>query len=693
MPRARSVVHSAVKSTRALVALGLAAALAGGCRARGHEPTAEPASSSTTKVTASASASAADPHAEASARLVAPVREGRVIARSIAGDALFLADEDHGVLRRIPLDSKEPAIALKLPGAPAQVLVLGDRLLVTVRDPGLLLILRYGLTTGFVELARVPLPADAWGLAVTPDESLALVSSAWTHQVSAVELATAKKRWSIDVPREPRAIVIRADGAGAYVTHLVGPNLTRLADLDKSLPKSSPLLLPAAPHRAPPGRALDASLAYSAVLVNDGARLLVPRHALGAIGSQVWYGAPTVDVLLTEGDRPLAPPHDEAALAQALNEVSFGYQSSGRFASQPEADPDQELGQPRAVAYLKTRGSILIATEGRERLIELDAMAPDVARTRRSTIALGGSCLAPSGLALSADESTAYVFCRASYSLATVHLRETPTGTPVVETARIAEDPLPELAALGRRIFYDASERAFSGGLACSGCHPEGRDDGHTYYEADVGAGTNNFLGLPENAEGTSPNNGGFARQTPMLAGRVGAQGPYGWHGQDKDLFYRLRAGVELHRWQRNEGGLNYDYRPKLNALIAFLRTGLVAPPRERRELTPVEEQGKAIFQSPETRCASCHVPATEYTDRVAYPMPALPPPRGFREDPENGFKTPSLLYISGTAPYLHDGSAATLEQLVEGDNDRMGKTKQLSKNDRTALVAFLRTL
>jgi mono/diheme cytochrome c family protein len=176
-----------------------------------------------------------------------------------------------------------------------------------------------------------------------------------------------------------------------------------------------------------------------------------------------------------------------------------------------------------------------------------------------------------------------------------------------------------------------------------------------------------------------------------MLAGRVSAQGPYGWHGQDKDLFYRLRAGVELHRWQRNEGGLSYDYRPKLNALIAFLRTGLVAPPRERRELTPVEEQGKAIFQSPETRCASCHVPSTEYTDRTAYPLPALPPPRGFNADPKNDFKTPSLLYIGGTAPYFHDGSAATLEQLVEGNDDRMDKTKQLSKSGRAALVAFLR--
>ncbi|MEP7119919.1 MAG: hypothetical protein ABJE95_03370 [Byssovorax sp.] len=690
MRRPISVVLRAVNAKPALVSLGLAVTLAAGCRARQEAPTAEPASSAvTTTTTASAASAVAAP-----VRVGVRVREGNALARSADGEALLLADEDHRVLRRIPLDPKVPAAALPLPGAPAQVLVLDDRILVTVRDPGLLLILRYAPASGFVELARVALPADAWGVAVTPDESLALVTSAWTHQVSAVELATAKKRWSIDVPREPRAVVIREDGLGAYVTHLVGANLTRLSELDHATPRSTPLVLPAAPHRAPPGRALDASLAYSAVLVDAGERLLVPRHALGAIGTNVWYGSPTVDVLITKDDTPLAPPHDEAALAQAFNEVSSGYRDSAgsRFAPPSEAGPEQEIAQPRASVYLRTRGSILVAPEGRDRLFELNALSLDPVRDRRGAIALGGECSAPTGLAVSADEGTAYVFCRGSYRLATVQLHEPAAGTPALATARIVDDALPEAAALGRRIFYDATEKAFSGGLACSGCHPEGRDDGHTYYEADVGTGTNNFLGLPENADGTS-SSGGYARQTPMLAGRVGAQGPYGWHAQDKDLFYRLRAGVELHRWQRNDGGPSYDYRPKLNALIAFVRAGLVPPPREHRDLTALEAQGKAVFENPETRCASCHVPATEYTDRTAYPLAALPPPKGFVEDPSREFKTPSLLSIGGTAPYYHDGSVATLEQLVDFNHDRMGKTNQLSKGERVALVAFLRTL
>lgn len=83
--------------------------------------------------------------------------------RAPQDDALYLADEDHAVLRRIPLpvDVSAPPVAIAMPGRPAQVLALDGRVLVTIRDPGLLLVMRPDPTAGLVEVARVPLPADA----------------------------------------------------------------------------------------------------------------------------------------------------------------------------------------------------------------------------------------------------------------------------------------------------------------------------------------------------------------------------------------------------------------------------------------------------------------------------------------------------------------------------------------------------
>jgi cytochrome c peroxidase len=70
-----------------------------------------------------------------------------------------------------------------------------------------------------------------------------------------------------------------------------------------------------------------------------------------------------------------------------------------------------------------------------------------------------------------------------------------------------------------------------------------------------------------------------------------------------------------------------------------------------------------------------------------------LPPLMGFLDDAEPAFKTPSLLHVGGTAPYFHDGREATLEGLIDHNDNRMGRTNQLSPSDKAALVAFLKAL
>jgi cytochrome c peroxidase len=70
-----------------------------------------------------------------------------------------------------------------------------------------------------------------------------------------------------------------------------------------------------------------------------------------------------------------------------------------------------------------------------------------------------------------------------------------------------------------------------------------------------------------------------------------------------------------------------------------------------------------------------------------------LPVAKGFDDETRTTFKTPSLWFVAGTAPYFHDGSAATLEELVRENGNRMGDTRHLSAGEQGALVAYLRTL
>jgi hypothetical protein len=264
---------------------------------------------------------------------------------------------------------------------------------------------------------------------------------------------------------------------------------------------------------------------------------------------------------------------------------------------------------------------------------------------------------------------------------------------------RLAEDLLGEPDGKGRRMFYDATDAITSGGVSCAGCHPEGRDDGHVWHEKTIptrrGEG-HNFLGDADQAPLESTKAVGYARQTPMLAGRIAASGPYGWHAESPDLVARLKDGFGLHRWGPVETPYgDPDLLGRAQHLVPFLRHGLVPPPRDVHAETPEEARGRTIFLSEEARCSHCHVPATEYTDRIAYPLqPPLPPPPGFEDEKDQpAYKTPSLFYVGGTPPYFHDGHAPTLEALIDGNDDRMGHTNQLSREDRAALLAFLRTL
>jgi cytochrome c peroxidase len=550
------------------------------------------------------------------------------------------------------------------------------------------------------------------------------VSSAWTGRVSAIDLTKASVLWTVEVAREPRGITILPSGDTAYVSHLVGSAVTRLDALRTSAPTVKRIELPAAPLRSPDGARLAASLGYAVTASPEGDRVFFARHALGALGEGVWQGSPSVDVLVPGRDEPLAPAR-RSSLPQAFVNAT----AAAALPPPPDApDPwmsfkkgavhlDEAFVQPRALAYRRSTRTLLVASEGTNVLVEVDATLSDpllgvrhrypLVRDTEPPFGVPRSGGAPSGVALSADEREAFVFNRSTYDVSVVTLVPGEGSWDVLPPRSIplADDDAPAEVGKGRRLFYDATDATVSGGLGCAGCHPEGRDDGHVWHElvletTDRDAELAVFLSGPDLSEvggwwrkvPPRPAGTGYPRQTPMLAGRVGAQGPYGWHGESADLASRITAGFKLHRWgdpPTDAGAAS----ARAGALIAFLRGGLVPPPRDKRALTAEEQMGKAIFESAATQCAKCHVAASDYTDRAVVPVGPVPKKQGFEPEANEAFKTPSLLFVGGTAPYFHDGRFATLEDLVEQNADRMGKTSHLGEKERKALVAFLKTL
>ncbi len=130
---------------------------------------------------------------------------------------------------------------------------------------------------------------------------------------------------------------------------------------------------------------------------------------------------------------------------------------------------------------------------------------------------------------------------------------------------------------------------------------------------------------------------------------------------------------------------------------------------------TAQENRGKEIFLSPIGGCAPCHGSETFTAPEAKNNgLDAITTDPGFGAvfpiPANNGlFKVGSLRNIELTAPYMHDGRFATLEQVVEHYNsgvknhpnlafqlkDPNGQPRQLnlSPGDKAALVAFLKTL
>jgi cytochrome c peroxidase len=137
----------------------------------------------------------------------------------------------------------------------------------------------------------------------------------------------------------------------------------------------------------------------------------------------------------------------------------------------------------------------------------------------------------------------------------------------------------------------------------------------------------------------------------------------------------------------------------ELDALAAYANShDYDLSPHAKGGLSEAAQRGKEIFFSAETKCATCHS-GPMYADSRPGPMPPKHDVGTGQDDPGEkmgpAYDTPSLLGVYRTAPYLHHGKAATLEEVLTSCNqdDRHGKTSHLSAEQVSDLVAFLKAL
>jgi cytochrome c peroxidase len=171
---------------------------------------------------------------------------------------------------------------------------------------------------------------------------------------------------------------------------------------------------------------------------------------------------------------------------------------------------------------------------------------------------------------------------------------------------------------------------------------------------------------------------------------------PFKWNGGNPDIPTECGPRTEKYFW-RSE---NFD-NATLAALAVYVRSLPARPNRWRQangELTPAQDRGKDLFERAvdkfgkpipvANRCSYCHS-GPKGTIQKSFDV-------GTRKPTDNTglLDTPQLTNIAFTAPYLHDGSAHTLEEIwtVYNPEDKHGRTNDLTKDELNDLIEYLRT-
>jgi len=232
-------------------------------------------------------------------------------------------------------------------------------------------------------------------------------------------------------------------------------------------------------------------------------------------------------------------------------------------------------------------------------------------------------------------------------------------NTDPVRVAAVALAPQQTLTAerRGDMLFNDA-HLCFQKWQSCASCHPDGRADALNW---DL---LNDGIGNPKNTKSML-----LSHQTPpamITAARPTAESA-------------VRAGFQHILFavpEEDDAGAIDQYLSSLEPLPS--------PHLVDGQLSPAAARGKAVFSR--AHCAACHA-GELLTDKHQYDV-------GTADGLDEGvqFDTPSLVEAWRTAPYLYDGRAATVREVVTkyNPNDKHGVTSDLSKAEIDDLVEYV---
>ena len=522
-------------------------------------------------------------------------------------------------------------------------------------------------------ITHVQVGQRPYGVLVSPDGKSLYVADQGMDRLSILDTTTFETTEIISTTDRPSGLALSNDGRTLYITHLltntitvltVHPHLVYLPLLLKStlpgqsinahatawLPPSS-LQLPTSNIRLWP----DSNLVQSVVIAPNGQRAYVP-HTRSNTGNRALTFDTTVFPLVS------------------LIDLTTRQHLAGQQLDLGTLDPPG-VGLPFDAAFTPDGGQLWTLNAASNDISVIDLTT----RRLAAHIEVGDN---PRGIVLSPDGGTAYV----NNTLAgTVSVIDTHAYT-VTTVITVTNIPMPRCLLNGKRLFHSSNDPRISLNqwVSCNTCHFEGEHDGRTWFFGFAGPrNTTSLLGMIEtyplrwSGEWDESADSEFAnRKENFGSGLIG--GAMNCSLSPPDCVS-----------QPPNQGRSYD----LDCLAAFMDSLQVTPsPAHARAepLTESEQRGQTIFNRPSLGCVTCH-PAPLYTDLRKHDVGTS------TADEKIGpaYDTPTLRGLYDSAPYLHDGSGATLQDALTrpspgGEHDVRGR---LTDAELADLIAFLLAL
>ncbi len=651
---------------------------------------------------------------------------GRRLA--IHGDSLLVCVPEVGTLVELARDSGQLVRSIALGGRPEQVVVAADgTAYVTLRQSGSVVRIDPGAATssGIVSVGTEP-----FGLALSVDGSLLYVSASGDDSLVVLSVPDLQIQGTYPAGFRPRTVAVGLDNevfvtnergaltvvSAAVVTptiqlRKVNPgDLTIHTKLQPNTPGIPNRAFGVAIHPISGDTYVPHTITRPGTRESESEKLNPPQTGTvckpptfcpnpGGYGSVVCNPVcEQVNLVFPRTRRPIewtvsVLPRSTTNTRPASNALPIKHAQT--------AEPMTAIcDKPMDAIHHPSMSLLFVVCEGTDNVMVLNTNASDPMTAILGEIRVGE---APRGIVLTPDGATGYVANSQGFSVGRIDINGfvsalvktnrpgsssdnffpptfshgttvAPATTTMVAEAVYAADPIKDdVEKLGRRAYTFARFQGLSanGFFACATCHIEGADDGLTWFVSDG------------------------PRQTPMLAQRLHGTAPFNWIGTAPTLPDNVVNTVS------RMGGTGIGAEAA-EGIAQFLlgANGPVAAPNKFLSpsgLTAEQKAGQALFFNPVLGCSTCHS-GSALTDGKSWDVGTFSDLEmelraKHQTDAPLALNTPSLRGLYYSPPYMHDGTSATLRDVLTNTATTMGHSFMLTKVQQDQLISYLLTL